>query len=679
MSQTPPTLRLTVPQALQRAGNFHRQGQLVDAELIYAEILKQQPDHFDCVHMLGVIRFQQGRPVEALALLERALRMQPESADVLSNYGLALRALNRPAEALAAFDRALKLRPAYPEALSNRGNLLIDLKRHAEAIESFNRASMSRPGFVDAILGRSIALTKLKRFTDALVGFDRVLAINPNHVEALTHRAGPLYELRRHEEAVATCERAIAVNPGHAVAHYNRGVALAALGRTAEAAASYRRAIALKPDYGEALFNLARSLEDLRRFDEALGHSDTLLAIDARHFRAWNNRGNVLLKMGRHADAMACYDRAISIDPGYGEAYYNKGNALLELERAAEALSYFQKAVALRGDHPDIPFNEGIARLLMGDLRGGLQGYEGRFQKTEQPPRIRQFSKPRWTGDDISRKRILLHSEQGLGDTIQFARYVPQVARRAAEVILEVQMPLKALLAKLDGVSRIYAYGEPLPAFDTHQYLLSLGAVFKTDLDTIPAEVPYLAAPADRAMKWKQRLPSPRGPRVGLVWAGNPDYSADAMRSIGLARLAPILSVPGVQFVSLHREVRAEDAPHLRNAPHVIHFGAELADFADTAAVVAQLDLVIGSDTAVIHLAGALAKPVWLLTKFSPDWRWLLDREDNPWYPTFKLYRQPRIGDWESVVARVRQDLIDLAETLRREREAGGSARRSAP
>jgi tetratricopeptide (TPR) repeat protein len=663
VTQEPRTLRLTLPQALERAVNFHRQGQLADAEAIYGELIKVAPDHFDALHMLAVVRYQQGRHPDALPLIERALQLQPESPDALSNYGLVLRALSRRAEAIEAFDRALRLRPNYPAALSNRGNVLVDLDRAAEALEIFDRTLILHPGFPDALLGRGIALSRLERFTDALIAFDRVLAIEANHVEALTQRAGPLRALRRHDDALATCEQAIAVNGGHAMAHYNRGVILVDLGRIVEAAESYQRAIALQPNYIEALSNLATALERLKRLHEALTAVERALALDPTHLRAWNNRGNILLKLGRHAAAMESYDRAIAIDVEFGEAHYNKGNALLELERVDEALRCFQAAVRLRSDHPDFSFNEGVALLLLGDLRAGLQRYEGRFHKTEQPPLVRSFRQPRWSGGDISGKRILLHAEQGLGDTVHFARYVPLVARRGAEVILEVQAPLKSLLAGLEGVSRIYAYGEDLPAFDLHQHLPSLGAVFETDLDSIPAGIPYIAPPSERVAQWSERLPPKQGLRVGLVWAGNPVFSGDATRSIGLARLAPILAVPGVQFFSLHRELRAEDAAVLQAHPHVVHVGAELTDLADTAALVSQLDLVIGSDTAVIHLAGALGKPVWLLTKRSPDWRWLLDRQDSPWYPTARLYRQPAIGDWATVVERVRRDLVELAQS----------------
>ena len=666
MAEPSAKIRLTIPQATDRAVNFQHGGQLADAEIIYDDILKVEPDHFDSTNNLGVIRYRQGRLAEALPLLEKAIKLDPNSADALSNYGVVVRALGRWPEALDAFDRALKLRADFAEAHFNRGGVLIDLGRLEEALEAFNRAMLARRGYVDALLGRGIALTMLKRFSDALVAFDRVLAIDPNQAEALTRRAGSLFELHRNKEALASCDRAIAINPGNAIAHYNRGVVLSELGRVAEAAVSYQHAIAILPDYVDALFNLAGMLELLRRSDEALAAIDRCLALTPSHYRAWNNRGNILQKLGRYADAMASYDRVFTINPDYGEAHYNKGNALLELARIPEASEYYQKAVALNTVHPDIRFNEGLARLLLGDLRHGFKRYEGRFQKTEQAPEIRKFKQRRWTGFDIAGKRILLHDEQGLGDAIHFARYVPLVAQRGAEVILEVQAPLKALLASAKGVSRIYERGQRLPAFDVHQYLLSLGAVFETELDSVPAEVPYIAAPADRIEKWRQRLPAKQGLRVGVVWSGNPAFAGDAGRSIGLLRLAPLLSVPGVQFVGLHRELRSEDAALLQRFPELIHFGAELADLADTAALVGELDLVVGSDTAVIHLAGALAKPVWLLTKFSPDWRWLLDREDNPWYPTAKLYRQPRLGDWDSVVQRVRQDLAEWSKEANR-------------
>ncbi|MGB6538336.1 MAG: tetratricopeptide repeat protein, partial [Xanthobacteraceae bacterium] len=643
-----------------------RRGLFADAEKIYRDILKLKPEHFDASHLLAVLCYQQGRDAEALPLFEAARAISPDSAELLSNFGLLLARLGRHDDAFAAYDKAIKLKDGYPEVLANRGHLLMALGRDADALESFNRALMARRGFVDGLIGRGLALYKLKRFTDALVAFDRVPANDARYYEAQTHRAGPLLALSRHDEALASCNRALALNPRHAVAHYNRGVLLTGLARAAEAVTSYDAAIALNPGYIDALLNRSNLQEKLGRHADAAESAERIIALKPDHASAWNNRGNALLGLGRHADAIASYEKSLALNPASGECYYNYGNALVEVLRVAESLPYYEKALTLRTDHPDIPFNEGLARLLLGDLPRGLERYEGRFVKTEQAPVKRTFKAPMWEGGDLAGKTILLHSEQGHGDTIQFARYAPLIARTGAKVLLEVQRNLKSLLAGVDGVAAVFGRdeqgrSEKLPDFDCHQYLISVARVLGTELHTIPAEIPYVRAPADRLDAWRQRLPPREGLRVGLTWSGNAEVKTDVRRSIGLPALAALADVPGVQFVSLHREVRAEHAQALREFGGMIQFGGELRDFADTAAVISELDLVISTDTAVAHLAGALGKPLWLLLMFSPDWRWLLEREDSPWYPTARLYRQTRIGDWPGVVERVRADLVRLA------------------
>jgi tetratricopeptide (TPR) repeat protein len=662
----PATIRLTLPAAIERAAGFQRRGQFADAEKIYRDILNFRPQYFDALHLLAVLCYQQGRDAEALPLYEAARALKPDSAELLSNFGLLLTRLGRHDDAFAAYDEAIKLKDGYPEVLANRGHLLLALGRDEEALESFNRALLARRGFADGLIGRGLALYKLKRFTDALVAFDHVRASDAGYCEALMHRAGPLLALSRHAEALTSCERALALNPRHAVAHYNRAVVLTGLGRAAEAVASYDSAIALNPGYIDALLNRSNLQEKLGRPADAMASADRIIALKPDHGSAWNNRGNALFRLGRHEEAIASYERALALIPNYGECYYNFGNALVELLRVAEAVPYYEKALALRTDHPDIPFNEGLARLLLGDLKRGLVRYEGRFVKTEQAPPKRKFKAPFWEGGDLVGKTILLHSEQGHGDTIQFVRYAPLIARAGAKVLLEVQEKLKPLLAGVEGVAAVFGRdehgrSEPLPHFDCHQYLISVARVSGTELHTIPAEIPYVRAPADRLDAWRKRLPPRGGLRVGLTWAGNAQVKTDARRSIGLPALTALADVPGVQFVSLHREVRAEHAQALRAFAGMIQFGGELRDFADTAAVISELDLVISSDTAVAHLAGAMGKPLWLLLMFSPDWRWLLERQDSPWYPTAKLYRQTRIGDWPGVVERVRADLVQMA------------------
>ncbi len=554
--------------------NFQRGGWLADAEIIYADILKVEPDHFDSTHNLGVIRYHQGRLAEALPLLEHAIKLDPNSADALSNYGVVLRALGRWPEALDAFDRAIKLRPDYPEAHSNRGGVLIDLGRTEEALEAYNRAMIARRGFVDALLGRGIALTRLKRFSDALVAFGRVIGIDPNHAEALIQRAYPLIELRRYEEAVATCDRAIAINPRNPVPHHQRGIALSELGRPADAAASFQRAIAIWPEFVEALFCLSIELQRLGRFDEALAAIDRCLTLDPGQLSA---AGTIAAIFCWQWDGTRMpWSPMIALwlsNPIMARLITTRAMLFVELARIPEASECFQKAVALNSVHPDIALNEGLARLLAGDLRHGFKRYEGRFQKTEHAPQIRKFKQPRWTGFDIAGKRILLHDEQGLGDAIHFARYVPLVAQRGAEVILQVQASLKILLASVKGVSQVYERGARLPEFDVHQYLLSLAEVFETELDSVPAEVPYIAAPADRIEKWRKRLPAKHGLRVGLVWSGNPAFAGDASRSIGLCatglRCFPCQACNSSVCIA---KCRAEDAPIPAKVPRARPF-----------------------------------------------------------------------------------------------------------
>jgi hypothetical protein len=362
--------------------------------------------------------------------------------------------------------------------------------------------------------------------------------------------------------------------------------------------------------------------------------------------------------LGRLEEALESYARARAIKPDYAEALYNQGNALVMLGRHREALASYERALAIKPDHAEAQWNQGLARLRLGDFRAGWKQYEWRWQRPDGVKSQRSFAQPVWTGQQsLQGKTILLHAEQGLGDTIQFVRYATLVARRGAKVMLEVQRTLKGLLARVEGVAGIVGRGEELPAFDLHCPLLSLPLAFGTELSSIPASVPYLAATDDRIETWSARLPPRKGLRVGIAWSGNAKHKDDRNRSIALARLAHLFAAPGVQFVSLQKDARDGEAEVLRDIPGFLDLGPELKDFADTAALISLIDLVISVDTSTAHLAGAMGKPVWVLLPFSPDWRWLLEREDSPWYPTARLFRQPMIGDWESVIGRMRREL----------------------
>src|SRR5712691_11237540 len=520
---------------------------------------------------------------------------------------------------------------------------------------------------VDVLCSRGVALGKLDRHAEALASFEQALAISPTCLPALYNRGVMLANLDRHAEAVESYDRALKTDPAHAKALNNRGVALASLDRYEDAIASFDRALALRPDFAEALLNRGLTLADLGRYEDAILDYDRALTIDPGYAEALFNRATALASLNRHGEALAEFDKAIAIVPRYADAICNRGVVLEQLDRHAEAVAAFCQAAAVEPGHREANWNEGLALLRQGNFRDGWAKYEWRWASKELASQRREFAQPLWVGgEDLHGKTILLHAEQGFGDTIQFVRYAPLVARLGARVVLQVQASLQQLLARTAGVSQVLGKTDPLPEFDVHCPLLSLPLAFRTEVDTIPAHVPYVAAPQAHAAKWRDRLGQRTALRVGIAWAGSPSNKNDRNRSIPLDRFACVLSLPDIAFVSIQKDIGENERRILRDAAHAIHLGDQLADFADTAAAISCLDLVISADTAVAHLAGATGTPVWILVPFAPDFRWMLDRNDSPWYPTARLFRQPRIGDWDSVLGRLRQELSGWVEVAGR-------------
>jgi tetratricopeptide (TPR) repeat protein len=457
------------------------------------------------------------------------------------------------------------------------------------------------------------------RLADAERIYRRVLEVDPDNREAL-HLLGLIaHQVGNSALAVQLIGRAILRGPDPYFLN-NRGAALQKLGRYSDALADYDAALALKPGYVEALGNRGIVLQKLTRFQEALSSHEQALATNPGYADAWSNRGDTLLQLGRYDEALASYANALAIDPHHANAHFNAGQC----------------------------------RLLLGDFARGWKEYEWRWKTEALAPGKVEFAQPLWLGsENLAGKTIYVHAEQGFGDTIQFVRYAEALAGKGATVVLGVQPSLKSLLSGVAGAHQVLSDGERLPAFDFHCPLLSLPLAFDTRLETIPAAIPYLRASTAALHKWQAKLGPKQSPRVGIVWSGRPSHLHDHLRSIALARLAG-LAPPGVALVSLQNALRPEDANALSANPHIVHFGAELEDFSDTAALVSLMDLVISVDTSVAHLAGAMGRPVWILLPFAPDWRWMVGREDSPWYPTARLFRQPAIGDWDSVIDRVR-------------------------
>ena len=650
---------------LAEAFALHQGGCLAEAERLYAQILVLAPDHFDALHLRGLILHQRGDHAGALGQIEAALKRNPDNLLALNNRGLVLNAMGRSDDALASYAPALALRPDFPEALLNRGNTLKDLKRYEAAVASYDRTLAARPDYAEAHYNRGNTLHALKRFNEAVAGHDRALALRPDYPEALCNRGITLHALKRFDDALASHDRALVLRPHYAAAHSNRGATLNALKRFDEALASYSRALELQPDDAEAYANRGVTLLEMQRTEEALASCDRALALRPDHAEAHSNRGNALHALGSLEDALASYDRALALRPDYAEALTNRGVTLHQLRRFGEERSCYERALTLEPDFAEAHSNEGWCCLLNGDLERGWEKQEWRWQTRQLEHSKRNFTQPQWAGSrDIAGKTILLHAEQGLGDTIQFCRYAPLVTEYGARAVLEVQPPLSGLMNTLSSAVRVVPRGELLPAFDMHCPLLSLPLAFGTKLGTIPAAVPYLRAVPETMKTWDARLGPHYRPRIGLAWSGNPTHKNDRNRSILLKSLLPILDGIDATVVSLQRDVRDADAALLQERRDVLHFGQELKNFTDTAALVSNLDLIVSVDTAVAHLAGALAKPVWVLLPHIPDWRWLLDRDDSPWYPTARLFRQDETHAWDGVVARLSGALRDRFAAL---------------
>jgi tetratricopeptide (TPR) repeat protein len=510
------------------------------------------------------------------------------------------------------------------EALRRLGLAQWQRGERAQAAETLARAVAAAPGDADARSDLGNVLLALDRPAEAVAHLAETALLRPERAAAHYNLGNALLAAGRPEDAEARFRAALGRDPTHAGAHNNRGNALRALGRAEEAVACYRHAVALRPDLAGA----------------------------------HNNLGSALLALHRPEEAEAALRAALRLRPDYAEACNNLGGALLALDRPAEALPHFRRAVALDAGQVQARFGESLALLTLGDYRAGWAAYESRWLDPHFCADERSYDMPLWLnapGDAIAGRTLLLHAEQGLGDTVQFARYVPLVRRLGARVVLEVQEPLLRLL---DGMADVtIAAGADLPACDVHCPLLSLPLAFGTALATVPADVPYLRADPALCAAWRQRLGPRSGLRIGLAISGDPAHPDDALRSIPAALLGPLLALPGAELHLVQKDVRDADAALLRGAGGLHIHAAALSDFAETAALLSALDLLITVDTSVAHLGGALGLPVWLLLQSSADFRWLRVREDSPWYPTVRLFRQPAERRWEPVLARVAEAL----------------------
>ena len=477
--------------------------------------------------------------------------------------------------------------------------------------------------------------------------FYRALSVKPDFAMANNNLGNSLKEQGKLDEAIACYRRALELKPGLDLARNNLGNALKEQGKSDEAVACYRRALELNPNLAEAHCNLGNALNDQGNLGEAIACYRRALQLNPDFALAHGNLGNVLKTQEKLDEAVACYRRALDLDPDYAPAHNNLGIALDGQGKVDEALACYCGALKLKPDYADAHWNQSLLLLMSGDFERGWPEYEWRW-KAKQTPRG-DFSQARWDGQSLVGRTILLHAEQGLGDTIQFVRYAALVKHHGGTVIVECPRPLLPLLATCAGIDRLLARGDELPAFDIQAPLLSLPGIFHTTLRDIPASIPYLFADGNLLERWRRELSDIPGFRIGIAWQGDPKHVNDHNRSIPLSCFEPLARCSGFRLVSLQKGAGVEQLQHAAERFAITELGSRLEDFRDTAAVLKNLDLVITCDSALAHLAGALGVPVWVAIPLVPDWRWLLGRSDCPWYPTMRLFRQDRQGDWQGV------------------------------
>jgi tetratricopeptide (TPR) repeat protein len=618
-----------IDRVMQIAHEHHQAGRRAQAELLYQQILTRMPDHPGALHGLGLIAMQSKQFDVAVGLLRRACAQKMDAAAYHANLGGALFAQRRTSEAIESYRRSLALDPGVAGTHAALATAFFWEGAVDEAIASYRNAVALKPSFAEAHHNLGNVLASQGNHREAIESYKKALQWKPDSVESYKSVAKSFLQLGMFEEAAANYALALRLRADDAEAHNNRGIALRRLGRLEEASLAYSRSLELQPDAAEVC----------------------------------NNLGNVLGELGKLDDAVVCYRRALEKQPDYANAHRNLANALVDCRDLELAEHHFDDAIRLAPNDDEAHLGRAMLWLLQGDYKRGWPEYEWRWKSHAVPFRSRALARPRWRGQNLGSQTLLLSSEQGFGDTLQFIRYVQKVSSLVENVVVECQPPLKRLLEASLRPNRVVDYNEELPPFEYHCPLLSLPTIFATDLTSIPNQVPYVRADEATVTKWRGRFANePKGLKVGLAWAGSKYQVKDRNRSMSVAALAPLGTMTWVHWYSLQKsdEKEATLSPDLS----IVDWTEEFKDFADTAAVIAQLDLVISVDTAVCHLAGALGKPVWTLLSFAADWRYLLHRHNSPWYPTMRLFRQTSLGDWAGVVEQVVTHLCDGKNAL---------------
>jgi tetratricopeptide (TPR) repeat protein len=612
MTQTATATEDTLRQAI---AHYHA-GQREKAASACRAIIAHNPFHADAWHVLGLAELGLGRTDAALDSLAQAIRAAPETAAYHASRGQALKAAGRLAEAIEAHQEAIRLQPATAGIHYNAGNTLLAAGRDQDAADSFALAIRLRPDWPDAHNNLGHALGRLGRGEDALAAFRQAAALAPQIPELRFNIAEAAAKLGRHDEAITAYAETLRLAPSHSLARFGLARSLVAVGRLETVVACWEAAVQADPTDAEALNHLTTALARVGRFQEAERHARRVLQMSPAWAGAPTNLAHVLEMQGNIAEAIPQYRQALALDPDFPAASFGLSTALFRAGQFPEAWA----------------------------------AYETRWAAHSM---TRRFATPQWTGETLGDQTLLLHWEQGLGDSAFLARFIPLAAQRARVIVL-IQPALRRLIGTVAGVAAVFDDESALPPWHAHCPLGSLPQALGITRDTIPANIPYVRADPAATAAWRARLAALPGRRVGVIWAGNPGFTGDNLRSLPPAALAPLIGLPGLSFVSLQKgDVGAAPSGLL-----AADWTDELSDFADTAALMTALDLILTVDTSSAHVAGALGRPTWLMNRFNTDWRWTEEGGAEAWYPTIRQFRQPRPADWAPVLAAVRAALV---------------------
>ncbi len=647
----------------------HRAGRLTDAADCYAAVLEIDPGHADALNLSGILARQQGDLEASEKLARRAIRHNAMAATYHHSLARTLAERGLVDEAMQSYRQALALNPLDPDSLQMLANLLSEANESSEAIELYQRLLTLAPEQTQLYLVISAVYRTAGDLDSAIAYARRAVERFPHVGECYIYLADCLAETKNAQEAVPVYRRGLELDPDNAPAHTRLGLVLHQANALQEARLCYLRALEIDPDIPDALSALGMITLGLGHPLLAEKLIRRALALNPDFLSANCNLGGVLERHGRYLEAVEYLRKALATDPHHVPTLANLGLTLGNMGDHAGAAACYELALEQEPEAPNVLFNLGLEYLMAGDFARGWPAYEARWRTTIFLGKRPDFPQPLWHGDDIRGRTILIYAEQGLGDTLQFIRFIPLVALRGARVILQVQAPLLELLRGTPGADLVLSSdfvatdNDPAPLFDLHCPLMSLPVLLGIELNSIPPPLPFPCQPNASAGALAARINAP-GLRVGLVWSGSPVHVRDQQRSIPLAALATLFQLENVTFYSLQKGAATVQLEQLPSHQRPIDLNAQLLDFTHTAQVIRNLDLVITVDTAVCHLAGTLGKPVWILLPYVADWRWLMDRSDNPWYPNVRLFRQSAVNRWDDVVERVHEELCWMVHPL---------------